>query len=85
MTYQVYLKPSARKEMEGLPDQVLRRVDRALLQLETEPRPRSAVKLAGVPLHRLRVGSYRVLYQIDDARQVVEIVGVRHRREAYRR
>jgi len=74
------------KEIADLPRQIRERVIQAVGDLATDPRPRSVRKLAG-EMHgawRIRVGDYRVLYDIDDDRQVIVILAVVHRREAYR-
>ena len=52
--------------MLSLPKEVLKRVDKIILKLTNEPRPRGCVKLKGYDLYRVRVGNYRVLYRIDD-------------------
>ena len=61
---------------------------RAILEhaalLADEPRRRHVEKLEGRNSYRLRVGDYRILFTIDDARKIVTIYRVRHRREAYR-
>ena len=85
MNYTVHLKRSAEKELEDLPGHVHDRIVKRLLALEQNPRPRGVRKLRGkAEEYRLRVGDYRVLYIVDDAAQVVEVVAIRHRREAYR-
>jgi mRNA interferase RelE/StbE len=85
VTYRLVIKPSASKELERLDDQMLRRVDAAILRLRENPQPQGSKKLAGVPLYRIRVGSYRVVYEIDDVRKQVTVVTIGHRREVYRR
>ncbi len=85
MTYRLVIKPSAGKELERLDDQVLRRVDAAILKLKENPQPQGSKKLTGVPLYRIRVGTYRVVYEIDDVRKQVTVVTIGHRREVYRR
>ncbi|MBN1345940.1 MAG: type II toxin-antitoxin system RelE/ParE family toxin [Phycisphaerae bacterium] len=57
---------------------------KTLLNLETNPRPRGSKRLRGGDEYRLRVGSYRILYTVDDSGQVVEIIAVGHRRDVYR-
>lgn len=61
-------------------------MDRAIQGLVAEPRPSGVKKLrdAAGDLYRIRIGDYRVIYEIDDAVIVVVIIRVRHRREAYR-
>jgi len=57
----------------------------ALAALEDAPRPRASKKLTGRGRERrLRVGEYRVLYEVDDENRVVRIFRVRHRGRAYR-
>lgn len=85
MTYRLVIKPSAAKEVERLGDQVLRRIDVAMLRLKENPQPQDSKKLTGVPLYRIRVGSYRVVYEIDERRKQVTVVSIGHRREVYRR
>ena len=65
---------------------VQRRLTRAISALRSDPRPPGAIKLTGPdpPQYRIRVGDYRILYIVDDARQVVYVLRVRHRSQAYR-
>ena len=60
------------------------RLREAIFALAHEPRPQSSRKLTGREGWRLRVGDYRVLYDIDDVKQTITIVHVGHRRDVYR-
>lgn len=82
MKYRLVIKPSASRELERLEDQLLRRADEAILKLADNPRPHGAKKLGGVPLYRIRVGTFRIVYEVNDARHLVTIG---HRREVYRK
>jgi mRNA interferase RelE/StbE len=84
MSYAVYLKRSAEKELAGLPREVHQKIIKRLLTLKDNPRPAGARKLWEGERYRLRVGDYRVLYTIDDALQKIEVSAVGHRREVYR-
>ena len=84
MTYHLLIKPSARKELEQLSDSILRRIDEAIVKLSNHPRPVGSKKLVGAPLYRIRIGTYRVVYEIDDNRKTVTIVTVGHRGDVYR-
>jgi len=84
VTYRVNIKRSAEREMDRLAKSVFNRAVAAILSLETNPRPHGCTKLRGVEEYRIRVGSYRVLYTIDDRARAVEIIAVGHRREVYR-
>ncbi|MHB0887045.1 MAG: type II toxin-antitoxin system RelE family toxin [Bacillota bacterium] len=52
--------------------------------LSDNPRPPGGEKLSGQERYRIRQGDYRILYEVDDARQAVTIVKIGHRREVYR-
>lgn len=85
MAYRVELSPSARRDLRGFDSVTRERILRALIKLETQQRPPGAKKLAGEDvLWRIRVGDYRVVYEIRDRILVVLIVRVAHRREVYR-
>ncbi|MCI0585501.1 MAG: type II toxin-antitoxin system RelE/ParE family toxin [Planctomycetes bacterium] len=85
MTYRVLVKPAAERDLEKLPRDVLRRVTERMIALEEDPRPPGCKKLTGEEdLYRIRVGDYRVVYEIDDGERGVRIARVRHRREVYR-
>jgi mRNA interferase RelE/StbE len=62
-----------------------RRVIAKIEGLARQPRPRGCRKLIGTNrLWRVRVGEYRVVYDIDDRRAIVDVVIVRHRGDVYR-
>ena len=83
-SYAVEIKPSARKELDPLPNHVLSRVVRKIQSLSDNPRPAGCKKLKGYKdLWRIRVGDWRVVYIIDDAVRVVSVTRIAHRREVY--
>ena len=80
----VALKTSARKELEGLSAKSIERIVPHLDNLADNPRPHGYRKLKGGDNEwRIRIGDYRVVYIIDDAKAAVEVTRVRHRSEAY--
>jgi mRNA interferase RelE/StbE len=82
--YAVELKPAARKELDRLPLNVVERVFSKLESLAENPRPPGCKKLKGGSNEwRIRVGDYRVVYFIDDPKQLVGVTRIRHRREVY--
>ncbi|MGH2403950.1 MAG: type II toxin-antitoxin system RelE family toxin [bacterium] len=84
-SYRLEVKRSAEKELRALSQELIDRIWTRIRALTTNPRPRGAKKLAGdVPGYRLRVGDYRILYEIDDTERLVSVRQVRHRRDAYR-
>jgi len=84
MKYQVILPKSVQKELDRLPDDVARRILARLAALETSPRPADVKKLKGRKAWRIRVGDYRVIYEIQDRVLQIIVITVGHRREVYR-
>lgn len=84
--YRVFLERAAERDLKSLPSKLHNRVISALQKLAREPRPSGCRKLTGSDHDwRIRVGEYRVVYEIDDTAQVIRVNRVRHRREVYRR
>ena len=64
---------------------MIKRVDTRILALAENPRPPGVEKLVGPEsFYRVRVGDYRIIYQIEDDRFIVLVIRIRHRREVYR-
>ena len=83
--YTVVFARSARKELQSLDPQVARRILKNIEALVGEPRPSGVVKLEGAhDLWRIRVGDWRVIYRVSDPEKLVDVIAVRHRRDAYR-
>lgn len=61
MRYRVILPKSVQKELDRLPDDVVRRLLAKLAKLEIDPRPADVKKLKGRDASRIRVGDYRVI------------------------
>ena len=84
MTFQVILPKSVQKELDRLPDEIANRVLARLAGLETNPRPVDVKKLKGRDAWRMRVGDYRVIYEIHDRASPIIVISVGHRREVCR-
>jgi mRNA interferase RelE/StbE len=85
-SYRVALTASAEKELTKLPGDMVARIVPRLENLASNPRPAGCKKLSGGDVEwRIRVGDYRAVYTIDDARRLVEVTRIRHRGEVYRR
>lgn len=83
--YDVFIKPSALKELEAVDSKKDRqRIVRVIRSLAEDPRPTGCRKLSGKDKYRIRSGQYRIVYAIEDAIFVVTIVKVGHRREVYK-
>ena len=83
--WSVVLAPAARRQLAALPADIQRRVGRVIDGLAAQPRPHAAKLLSGDgSIWRVRVGDYRVLYEIRGVALVVLVVRIGHRREVYR-
>ena len=84
-SYEIVFRKSVAKDLRAFPKDDVRRVLDRIRLLADDPRPPGCEKLSGLERYRLRQGSYRIVYEIEDARLVVLVVRVGHRREVYRR
>ena len=82
--YSIKIERRARKALAALPERVYQRVMAAIHALADMPRPPGCKKLADQDAYRVRVGDYRVIYEVNDQELRVVVVDVGHRREAYR-
>ncbi len=83
--YRVLLERSAERDLGRLSSEVHDRVIAAIHELASHPRPPGCRKLVGSTHDwRIRVGDYRVIYEISDSAREVRVNRIRHRREVYR-
>jgi mRNA interferase RelE/StbE len=87
MSYAIQILPAAQRAMADLPKPVRRRVDEHILLLANDPRPHGEIPLKGEGkrLWRLRLGDYRILYQVRDGALIVLVIDIASRREVYPR
>lgn len=85
MKYALYFKQSAEKELLALPKAYAHKVKDAIVALSNNPRPTGCKKLSGSSNdYRIRVGIYRVVYNISDNILTVTVIKVAHRKDVYR-
>lgn len=83
--YEILIERRAERDLKRLSEELFRRIVRQIQQLEDDARPVGSRKIVGTTSDwRIRVGDYRVLYEIDDTAKAIRIMRVRHRRDAYR-
>jgi mRNA interferase RelE/StbE len=83
--YEILIERAAERDLRALPHTIFNRIVSRINALAENPRPPGCHKLTGSRNDwRIRIGDYRVIYDIDDARRRVRIFRVRHRREVYR-
>ena len=85
--YEIFIKPSARKELRRVGTKRDRqKIVAAIQALAAEPRPIGSQKLVGTDdCFRIRTGDYRIIYEIVDVVVSVTVIRVAHRKDAYRR
>ena len=85
MSYHLHIERSAQKALTKIERADRIRLIEAIRALNDAPRPPGAIKLSGRDAWRIRVGAYRVIYEIQDDRLMILVIHVGHRREVYRR
>jgi len=85
MAYSIQFKPAALRQFERLPLQVQRRIGVKIELLREDPTPAGCKRLIGLDdTWRIRIGDYRVVYQLQRRILMVLVLKIGHRREAYR-
>jgi mRNA interferase RelE/StbE len=84
VTYRVEILRSAQRQLGKVDRQDRPGVIHAIRALANDPRPPGCKKLSGRPAWRIRVGVYRVIYEIHDDRMLVLVVAIGHRKDVYR-
>ena len=84
MSYDLAILPRAQKELAKVPSPSYERIRDQIRDLARNPRPRGTRKLTGRSGFRLRVGSYRILYDLNDSEKKIVVLHVGHRRDVYR-
>ena len=83
--YSVILKPSVEKDLRKIPESMISRIFERIEGLASNPFPHQSIKLAGGELfYRIRVGDYRVGYEVDSSVKEIIIHYIHHRRDVYR-
>lgn len=84
MTYQVILRPQAKKSLAKITKREQHRIEIAIDLLGSNPYPPAARKLVNRPEWRVRIGKYRILYEVIDNELVVLVISIGHRTNIYR-
>jgi mRNA interferase RelE/StbE len=81
--YQLVIDTYAQKQLDKIPPPHFNRIIRAINELAINPRPTGYRKLTGRPGYRIRIGDYRVIYNIEDKILTVFVVDIGHRKNIY--
>ena len=84
MAYSAIIKRTAVKDFRRLPKNVENTILERIDGLKSNPFPHQVRKLVGAEnLYRLRMGDYRIIYEVDTPKEIVNVIYVRHRKDAY--
>lgn len=84
MPYQVFMNPKVEKILSKIDQEASRKIRDKIRSLADDPRNNGCIKLAGEKnAYRVRVGDYRIIYEIYDAKILVLVVNVGHRKDVY--
>ncbi len=84
MSYNILILRVAQKQLAKLPIEAFEPIRDAIYALAEDPRPPGCLKLKNREGWRIRIGDYRVIYEIDDKQQIVTVLHVGNRRDVYR-
>lgn len=84
MKYTILVERYAQKQIMKLDKKAIPVIKAAIADLANNPRPPGHIKLKGEEAYRIRVGNYRVIYEINDVEIIVVVVLVGHRKEVYK-
>jgi mRNA interferase RelE/StbE len=84
MNYSVFIERYAQKQILKLDKKAIPIIKDAIAGLAEDPRPHGFKKLKGEEAYRIRVGDYRIIYEINDRKIIVTIVSVGHRKNIYK-
>jgi len=83
--YEVFLERRAEQDLKKLSTEIFHRIIPHLKALSENPKPPGCRKITGSKSDwRIRVGDYRVIYEVDEQEKAVKVMRIRHRRDAYR-
>jgi len=83
-SYSLSFRKSVAKDLRGIPSADVKRILKRIELLREDPRGEGCLKLSGQERYRVRIGVYRILYEILDEQVLVIVVKTAHRREVYR-
>jgi mRNA interferase RelE/StbE len=84
VTYSVQFVPSARRAIDSIPKQDRIRIAQKIDALASNPFPPGSKKLADVEAYRIRVGNYRVIYEVARKKLIILALRIAHRKDVYR-
>jgi mRNA interferase RelE/StbE len=84
MTYTILVERYAQKQIMKLDKKYIPIIKAAIANLADNPRPNGYKKLKGEDAYRIRIGDYRIIYEIDDEIILITVISVGHRKDIYK-
>jgi mRNA interferase RelE/StbE len=85
MAYKIEIDRAAKRQLKKIPRSMLQQIVAAIDALALDPRPQGAAKLKASDFYRVRVGDYRIIYEIQDKHLIILVVSVGNRRDIYKK
>ena len=85
MAYKITIKKRAMKALEKINEPYYSKIKTAIYNLADNPRPSGVINLTNRKGYRIRVGNYRVIYDIDDKISLVDVDDLGHRKDIYKK
>ncbi|HMQ46683.1 MAG TPA: type II toxin-antitoxin system RelE/ParE family toxin [Saprospiraceae bacterium] len=83
MRYQITIRKSAIKTLQKISEPYFSALKKAIYNLSEDPRPPGCIKLKGREAYRIRVGAYRIIYEIFDTMLLIDVIAIGHRKNIY--
>jgi mRNA interferase RelE/StbE len=83
--YKIFFKKSVEKDFKKIPNKFLSKILEKIEALKNDPKPEGCEKLTGYDLYRIRQGTYRIVYSIQDNELTIWVIKVGHRKEIYKK
>ena len=84
MNYKIFIERSAQKALSKVPVRDQNRMIESIQNLSDNPRPSNAKKLTARSGWRIRIGNYRVIFEIEDDRLIITVISIGHRKDIYK-
>ncbi|MBS1587152.1 MAG: type II toxin-antitoxin system RelE/ParE family toxin [Bacteroidetes bacterium] len=81
--YSIVLSKTACKNLDKLDNQSIKPILAAISKLAVDPRPHGCKKLVNRAGYRIRVGDYRIIYDIIDSELIIDVITLGHRKDIY--
>ncbi len=82
--YQIYIQKRARKSLLKITGKDQKRIINSIQSLKDDPYPSTSKKLIGREAWRIRMGNYRIIYEVFEKNLIIDVVDLGHRKDIYR-